>query len=248
VKIQKQLQSLEFEENRNGTLSAVPRHVAIIMDGNGRWAQRRGMPRTRGHQAGVRNIRHVVKAFADHHVKYLTIFAFSTENWNRPHGEVSGLMRLFDSVIDSEVKLLHESNVRVLYMGRIQKLSEKLQDKIIQAIQLTRANTGITLNIAFDYGARAEILDAVRRIVADQIPPGNIDEDLFNKYLYLPDIPDPDLIIRTGGQIRMSNFLAWQAIYSELYFTEVLWPDFDGTEIEKALEYYAGQNRRYGKL
>ena len=223
-------------------------HLAIIMDGNGRWAKQRGMPRTKGHQAGVKNIRHVVKAFADCNVKYLTLFAFSTENWNRPHGEVSGLMRLFERIIDSEVKLLHENNVRVLYMGRIQKLSPILQDKITKAIKLTGENTGITLCIAFDYGARAEILDAVRHIVSEGVPPEKIDEDSFNKYLYLPDIPDPDLIIRTGGQIRLSNFLAWQAIYSELYFTEVLWPDFDPVEIENALEYYAGQNRRFGRL
>ncbi len=229
-------------------MSTIPQHVAIIMDGNGRWAQQRGMPRAKGHQAGVKNIRHVVETFADHNIKYLTIFAFSTENWNRPRREVSELIRLFDSVIDSEVKSLHENNVRVLYMGRIQKLSATLQEKIIKAIRLTGKNTGITLCIAFDYGARAEILDAVRRIVADGVSPEKIDEDLFNSYLYLPDIPNPDLIIRTGGQIRLSNFLAWQAIYSELYFTEVLWPDFDRAEIEKAIVYYTGQNRRFGKL
>jgi undecaprenyl diphosphate synthase len=226
----------------------IPQHVAIIMDGNGRWAQQRGMPRMKGHQAGVKNIRQVVKTFADLNVKYLTLFAFSTENWNRPQREVSGLIRLFERIIDSEVKLLHENNVRVLYTGRIQKLPETLQDKITRALKLTGGNTGITLIIAFDYGARVEILDAVRHIIADNISPEQITEKLFKQYLYLPDIPDPDLIIRTGGQIRLSNFLVWQAIYSELYFTGILWPDFDRTEIEKAMVHYAGQERRFGKL
>ncbi len=226
----------------------LPRHVAIIMDGNGRWAQQRGMPRSRGHQAGVKNIRQVVEAFSDFGVEYLTLFAFSTENWDRPRREVAGLLRLFDRIIDSEVKILHEKNARVGYMGKLQRLSPTLQAKIDNAIELTGNNTGINLNIAFDYGARAEILDAVRRIISDRLSPEEIDEDSFKKYLYSPDLPDPDLIIRTGGQIRLSNFLTWQAIYSELYFTEVLWPDFDITEIEKALAYYAAQHRRFGKL
>ncbi|MFC2056692.1 polyprenyl diphosphate synthase [Chloroflexota bacterium] len=227
--------------------SNLPRHVAIIMDGNGRWAQQRGLPRLRGHQAGVTNIRHVVEIFAEYSMEYITVFAFSTENWDRPQNEVSRILRIFEETIDPNVELLHENNVRICYMGRLQKLPLKLQEKVKKALELTRNNTKITLSIAFDYGARAEILDAVHSLLADNVSSGEIDEISFRKHLYLPEIPDPDLIIRTGGQRRLSNFLIWQAIYSELYFTDVLWPDFDRTKIEQALTYYASRQRHFGK-
>ena len=229
-------------------ISNTPQHVAIIMDGNGRWAKKRGLPRLAGHRAGTKNIRHVVEAFAECNLKFLTLFAFSSENWSRPQREVKGLMRIFGDSIDREVKLLHKKNVQVCYMGRLHRLSPELQQKVERAIELTKNNTKMTLNIAFDYGARAEIVDAVHRLLADQVSPEEIDEVSFREYLYAPEVPDPDLIIRTGGEMRLSNFLAWQATYSELYFTDVLWPDFGRTEIEKALAAYASHERRFGKV
>ncbi len=225
----------------------LPQHIAIIMDGNRRWAKRHGLPRLKGHQAGTNNIHRVVEIFAKHNLKYLTLFAFSTENWGRPQNEVRGLLRIFRDMIDREVKLLDEQGVRVCYLGRLDRLSVGLQQKVKRAIELTKNNTKMTLIIAFDYGARAEIVDAVHRLLADQISPEEINETSFREYLYLPEIPDPDLIIRTGGEVRLSNFLLWQAVYSELYFTEVLWPDFGATEIEETLVTYANQQRRFGK-
>jgi undecaprenyl diphosphate synthase len=217
------------------------------MDGNRRWAKRHGLPRLKGHQAGANNIRRVVEVFAEHNLRYLTLFAFSTENWGRPRSEVRGLLRIFKDMIDREVKLLDEQGIRVCYLGRLDRLSVALQQKVERAVELTKNNTKMTLIIAFDYGARTEIVDAVHRLLADQISPEEIDEVSFKEYLYLPEIPDPDLIIRTGGEMRLSNFLLWQAVYSELYFTEVLWPDFSATEIEETLVTYASQQRRFGK-
>ncbi|MFC1957921.1 polyprenyl diphosphate synthase [Chloroflexota bacterium] len=226
----------------------LPQHVAIIMDGNGRWAKQRGLSRLQGHPPGAKNIHHVVDVFVEYNVEYLTLFAFSTENWGRPQREVNGLLRLIKESIDREVKLLHEIGVRVCCMGRLHRLPLELQEKIKRVIELTKNNTKITLNIAFDYGGRTEIVDAVHRLLADQVSPEEIDEVSFRKYLYSPEMPDPDLIIRTGGEIRLSNFLLWQAAYSELYFTDVLWPDFGRTEIGKALAFYASQQRHFGKV
>ena len=226
----------------------LPNHVAIIMDGNGRWAAKRGLPRLAGHRAGTDNVRRVVECFDRYQVKYLTLYAFSTENWRRPGIEVSGLMRILAGMIDRETKALHEKNVRVSHLGRLDELPPELQGKVHKALELTGKNTGMTLSIAFDYGGRAEILDAVRRIIKDGVPSEDITESLFSSYLYTADVPEPDLIIRTGGEMRVSNFLIWQAAYSEFYSTPTLWPDFDDKEIEKALVAYSRRERRFGGL
>lgn len=223
-----------------------PQHVAIIMDGNGRWAKGRGLPRLMGHKAGGENIRPVVKIFADHGVRYLTLYAFSTENWNRPKVEVAGLLSLLTRRIDKETRLFHEGNVRLVHIGRLDRLSQKLRQKVEAAVELTRNNTGLTLCLAFDYGARDEIVQAARRLSGDNMPDSRIDENVLSQFLYTAGIPDPDLIIRTGGEMRLSNFLLWQAAYSELYFTPVLWPDFGRKEIEEALSEYRGRQRRFG--
>jgi undecaprenyl diphosphate synthase len=226
----------------------LPRHVAIIMDGNGRWAQKRGLPRLEGHKAGTENIRLVTEIFAEYKIKYLTLFAFSTENWNRPSAEVKGLLQILSDRLDPEIKSLHEKNIRVRHLGKLEALSPELRRKIKAAIELTSKNTRGTLIMAFDYGGRAEIVEAARRLLTTDAPVKKIDEKIFRKYLYAPEIPDPDLIIRTGGEARLSNFLLWQAAYSELYFTDVLWPDFNREEIDKALATYKGRERRFGRI
>jgi undecaprenyl diphosphate synthase len=229
-------------------ISYPPRHVAIIMDGNGRWAKRRGLPRPAGHNAGGDNIRPVVKIFADFGVKYLTLYMFSTENWNRPRIEVAGLLSLLAKKIDRETQAFHQENIRLVHLGRLDRLSQKLRKKVQAAVELTKNNSGLTLCLAFDYGGRDEIVRAVRRVAGAGIPCDNIDESVLGRYLYLPDVPDPDLVIRTGGESRLSNFLLWQAAYSELYFTPVLWPDFGLKDVEEALSEYKSRQRRFGKI
>ena len=223
-----------------------PTHIAIIMDGNGRWAERRGLPRLDGHHAGTEAVRRVGKYLASRELQYLTLYGFSTENWNRPKEETRGLLGILREMIDQETINLHEAGVRLRHLGRLDRLSKQLQAKIRKAIELTKNNTGMTLSLAFDYGARTEILDAVRRILADGIQLADINEALFNSYLYTTGLPDVDLVIRTSGEIRFSNFLLWQAAYSEYYFTPTLWPDFDEDEIEKALAAYSQRQRRFG--
>ena len=225
-----------------------PQHVAIIMDGNGRWAKKRGLPRLVGHKAGGDNIRPVVKTFANYGVKYLTLYMFSTENWNRPKIEVAGLLSLLAKKIDQETQAFNQENIRLLHLGRLDRMSQKLREKVQAAVKLTKNNTGLTLCLAFDYGSRDEIVQAARRIASAGIPGDNIDESVFVRYLYSPDIPDPDLIIRTGGESRLSNFLLWQAAYSELHFTPVLWPDFGLKDVEEALSEYKRRQRRFGKI
>jgi undecaprenyl diphosphate synthase len=225
-----------------------PQHVAIIMDGNGRWAKKRGLPRLAGHKAGGDNIRPVVKIFANYGVKYLTLYMFSTENWNRPRIEVAGLLSLLAKKIDQETQAFHQENIRLVHLGRLDRMSRKLREKVQAAVETTKNNTGLTLSLAFDYGARDEIVQAARRIAAAGIPNGNIDESVFVRYLYSPDIPDPDLVIRTGGENRLSNFLLWQAAYSELHFTPVLWPDFGPKDVQEALSEYKRRQRRFGKI
>jgi undecaprenyl diphosphate synthase len=225
-----------------------PRHIAIIMDGNGRWAKKRGLPRLAGHEAGSKNIRPVVKIFTDYGVRYLTLYAFSTENWNRPRTEVAGLLSLLSHEIDRETQAFHRENIRLVHLGRLDRMSQKLREKVRAAVELTKNNTGLTLCLAFDYGGRDEIVQAARRIASADIPGDNIDESVFARYLYSPDIPDPDLVIRTGGESRLSNFLLWQAAYSELYFTPVLWPDFGHKDVEEALSEYKRRQRRFGKI
>jgi len=225
-----------------------PQHVAIIMDGNGRWAKKRHLPRIAGHNAGGDNIRPVVKIFDNYGVKYLTLYMFSTENWNRPRLEVAGLLSLLAKKIDQETQAFHQDNIRLVHLGRLDRLSQKLREKVQAAVELTKNNTGLTLCLAFDYGGRDEIVQAARRIASAGIPGDNIDESVLARYLYLSDIPDPDLVIRTGGESRLSNFLLWQIAYSELYFTPVLWPDFGHKDIEEALSEYKRRQRRFGKI
>ena len=225
-----------------------PNHVAIIMDGNGRWARERGLPRLAGHRAGTENIRRVIKCFAEHGVKYLTIYAFSTENWNRPPEEVQGLLKILEEVIEREAQNLNKEGVRLLQIGERNGISENLQRKISDAIDMTKHNSRITLCIAFNYGGRAEIVSAIKRVLQDGIPPEDIDETTISRYLYTGDLPEPDLIIRTGGEMRLSNFLLWQAAYSEYYSTPTLWPDFGPDDIEWALNAYTERERRFGRV
>ena len=225
---------------------AVPYHLAIIMDGNGRWAQRRHLPRLAGHRAGTENLRRVLRACKNVSIKILTVYAFSTENWRRPKEEVSGLMNILDHYIVREMRNLHEEGVQIRHLGRMDGVDPGLQKKIRQALELTKENTTLILNIAFNYGGRQEILDAVRAILNDHVPPEDVDEALFSRYLYTAGQPDPDLIIRTSGEVRISNFLLWQGAYAELYSTPIFWPDFDEDELRKALEHYAHRERRFG--
>ena len=226
----------------------LPNHVAIIMDGNGRWAQQRGLSRLEGHHAGVENLRSVIECFDEYQIKYLTLYAFSTENWNRPKGEITGLLRLLEERLDKETTELHKRGTRLRHLGRLDGLPPRLQQAVNRALELTKNNTGMTLSFAFNYGARDEILDAVRHLIAEGIPPREIDEELFSSYLYTAGLPDVDLVIRTGGELRVSNFLMWQAAYGEYYFTDVLWPDFNKKEVEKALLSYSQRQRRFGGL
>ncbi|MDA1215502.1 MAG: polyprenyl diphosphate synthase [Chloroflexi bacterium] len=228
--------------------SSVPQHVAIIMDGNGRWAQQHGLPRLEGHRAGTENIRRILKAFAVRRAQYVTLYAFSTENWGRPKNEVSGLIEILSQMVEVEVPQLHEQNVRLQHLGRREHLPPGLAEAIDRALELTANNSGVTLCVAFDYGGRAEIVDAMRQAMADGVSPELATEELIRLHMYLPDVPDPDLVIRTGGERRLSNFLLWQAAYSELYFTDCLWPDFDDAEVERALNDYSRRQRRFGKL
>jgi len=225
-----------------------PQHVAVILDGNGRWAKRRGLARLMGHRAGVNNIHPVASAFANCGVKYLTLYTFSTENWNRPKIEVAGLLSILARKIDEETRICHQENFRLMHLGKLDRLPQKLRQKMETAITLTRNNTGLTLCLAFDYGGRDEIVQAAKRIISADIPDDQIDELVFGQYLRTGDIPAPDLIIRTGGEMRLSNFLLWQASYSELYFTPVLWPDFGQKEIEQALFEYKRRQRRFGNI
>jgi len=218
------------------------------MDGNGRWAKKRGLPRLAGHRAGTENVRRAIKCLSDHDVKYVTVFAFSTENWSRPRREVQGLMRIMEEVIDRETINLHEDGVKLLHLGHLDGLSERLKQKVQHAVELTKHNTRGTLCIAFNYGGRAELVDAVKRILHEGIPPDAIDEALISRYLYTIELPDPDLIIRTGGEMRLSNFMIWQSAYSEYYATPTLWPDFGPEEIERALIAYSERERRFGGL
>jgi undecaprenyl diphosphate synthase len=222
--------------------------VAIIMDGNGRWAHQRGLSRMAGHRAGTENIRQVIERFADYGVRYLTLYAFSTENWNRPRAEVQGLMRILSRVIKRETRHFHENGIRLLHLGRLDGLSSRLQQQVLDAIELTKDNDRMTVCIAFNYGGRAEILDAARRLMANGMSPDGVDEGVFSSYLYTADIPDPDLIIRTAGEMRVSNFLLWQGAYAEFYCTDVYWPAFGSDNIDHALLAYSQRRRRFGGL
>ncbi len=227
-------------------LERVPRHVAIIMDGNGRWAQARGLPRAAGHRAGTDNLRRVLRAAVRAGVEILTIYAFSTENWRRPEVEVKVLLSILEGVIDKELRELHEEGVQLRHVGRLERIPKSLQKKVKQAIELTKGNARLILNVAFDYGGRAELVEAIRRIIADGVPAEQVDESTVSRYLYTAGLPDPDLIVRTSGEMRVSNFLIWQGAYAEYYVTPTLWPDFDEAELHKALEAYDQRERRFG--
>jgi undecaprenyl diphosphate synthase len=229
-------------------ISRLPNHIAFIMDGNGRWAKKRGLPRLEGHRAGLEATRAVVRHLGDKQIKYATLYSFSTENWNRPKDEVNGLLNILERSLNKETKELHQRGVRIRHLGHLDRLPQHLRRAIEKAIELTSSNTGMTLSLAFDYGGRSEIVDAVKSIVADGIPPEKIDERLFSNHLYTAGLPEVDLVVRTGGDLRISNFLLWQSAYSEYYFTEVLWPDFDSRELDRALLAYSRRQRRFGGL
>lgn len=240
-----------MNEQLNSEDLALPKHVAVVMDGNGRWANKRHLPRVAGHKSGVNATRRIVENCARKNIIALTIFAFSSENWNRPEAEVGSLMSLFVSTLAAEVKKLHNKNVRVRFIGNRTRFSEKLQNSISAAENLTQENTGLNLNIAANYGGRWDIIDACRSMCSDvkteQVAIDSIDERLFSTYLSSSDLPDPDLLIRTGGEQRISNFLIWQLAYSELYFVDTLWPDFSDEDFDAALDWYQGRQRRFGK-
>ena len=223
-------------------------HVAIIMDGNGRWASAKNLPRSEGHKAGASNIRRVVNKFKDRGLKYITLYAFSTENWSRPEHEINTIMELLVSTVDDQLSDLDESNIRILHIGDKTGLTPNVKRSIETCEKLTSDNTEMTLCIAFNYGGRAELINAIEIILDDPKINGKLDESLIEKNLYTHNIPDPDLIIRTAGEMRLSNFLIWQSAYSEYYATEILWPDFDEREIELALEAYRRRTRKYGTI
>jgi len=231
-------------------LSAVtiPRHVAIIMDGNGRWARQRGLPRVAGHRAGAENLRRIINACVEFGIKILTIYAFSTENWDRPEREIRGLMKIFTRVLDQELGELHAQGVCLHHLGDLNGIDPDLQQKVLDAIELTKDNERLILNVAFNYGGRAEILHAVREMLADRVSPDELTEELFSAYLFTNGLPDPDLVIRTSGELRISNFLIWQAAYAEYYATPAYWPDFGREELYAALEAYSQRERRFGGL
>jgi undecaprenyl diphosphate synthase len=218
------------------------------MDGNGRWARARGMPRLAGHQAGVDNIRRILEHCVQRGVKVLSIYAFSTENWGRPPDEVGGLMRLLGLTIQRQLNDLNKNGVKILHSGRLEGIHPQLQKQILKALEVTKNNERIILNVAFNYGGRAEILDAVRQVVKDGIRPEDLTEAMFGGYLYNGGLADPDLIVRTGGEWRLSNFLIWQAAYAEYYATPTYWPDFDEGELDRAFAEYGHRQRRFGRV
>lgn len=230
----------------------LPRHVAIIMDGNGRWAKKRFLPRIAGHKAGVDAVREIVRACGEVGIDYLTLYTFSTENWARPDTEVSGLMKLLWSTLQKEVEQLDKNNVRLLTIGRMDEMPEKIQQEFNAAIEKLSENTGLTLILALNYGARTEIIDMMRKVAkkveSGELSPSDIDESVINNHLYTAGIPDPDLLIRTSGEMRISNYLLWQIAYTEFYITETYWPDFSPDRLYDAIRDYQSRERRFGKV
>ncbi|NHB92458.1 (2E,6E)-farnesyl- diphosphate-specific ditrans,polycis-undecaprenyl-diphosphate synthase [Photorhabdus cinerea] len=237
-------------DHQNDLSSLLPKHVAIIMDGNGRWAKKRGKLRVFGHRAGIKAVRSAVSFAAKHKIESLTLYAFSSENWNRPEQEVSSLMELFIFALDSEIKSLHKHNIKLSIIGDISRFSERLQERIRRSVKLTADNSGLQLNIAANYGGRWDIVQSVQKItqqVKDNLlEPQDITEELVNNYINLSQQSQVDLVIRTGGEHRISNFLLWQIAYAEFYFTDILWPDFDETVFEGAINAFAKRERRFG--
>jgi len=230
----------------DGLPERIPTHIGIIMDGNGRWALARGLPRMAGHRAGTENLRRIIEACIEFGIKYLTIYAFSTENWGRPTEEVQGLMRIFENVIDRELQELHDQGVRLRHIGRLDRVRPSFRKKVLDAIEYTRDNDRLVLNIAFNYGGRDEIVCGIQAMIRDGVKAEDVTDSLVSKYLFTAGVPDPDMIIRTSGELRGSNFLIWQGAYSEWYFPPTYWPDFDRQELLKALEEFNQRERRYG--
>jgi len=230
-------------QNKIGT---GPRHIAIIMDGNGRWAKQRGLPRLAGHREGIANAHRVVEILFDYGIRYVTLYVFSTENWKRPKEEVDGIFQILTDVADEEIEFAQRKGIKVCHLGQLDRLPSRLKSKVEQAVDLTKGNKAMTFSLALNYGGRSEIVEATRQLRRTGIPAEDIDEALFSRYLYNADIPDPDLVIRPGGEIRLSNFLLWQIAYAEFYFTPVLWPDVDHEEIDRVLVAYKKRQRRFG--
>ena len=224
----------------------LPKHVAFIIDGNGRWALGRNLPRLAGHRAGVENLRRIITASVEFGIPYMTIYAFSTENWGRPPEEVKGLLYILDEVLDKELNELHKEGVKLWHIGRLEGIAPSTQKKVRDAIEQTKNNTRLTLNVAFNYGGRAELVHAIQQMLADGLKPEAVNDDLVSQYLYTAGQPDPDLIVRTAGELRISNFLIWQGAYAEYYAADVYWPDFDKAEYRRVLEHYASRERRFG--
>jgi len=229
-----------------------PRHVAVIMDGNGRWAKQRGNDRSAGHRAGTDATRRIVRACGERGVEHLTLYTFSSENWQRPPLEVRALMSLLVEMVNQEIDDLHKNNVRLRTIGELSKMPDKPREAIEAGMRKTADNTGLNLHLALSYGGRQEILDGVRSMAraaqTGRVSPEEITEEMFRRSLYAPDVPDPDLMIRTGGDRRISNFLLWQAAYAELWFTDVLWPDFSAEHLDEALTDFSGRQRRFGRV
>lgn len=230
----------------DGLPEKIPTHIGIIMDGNGRWALARGLPRMAGHRAGTENLRRIIEACIEFGIKYLTIYAFSTENWGRPTEEVQGLMRIFENVIDRELQELHDQGVRLRHIGRLDRVRPAFRKKVLDAIEYTRNNDRLVLNIAFNYGGRDEIVCGIQAMIRDGVKAEDVTDSMVSKYLFTAGVPDPDMIIRTSGELRGSNFLIWQGAYSEWYFPPTYWPDFDRQELLKALEEFNQRERRHG--
>jgi undecaprenyl diphosphate synthase len=238
-----------MEPKENSDLpEIIPTHIAIIMDGNGRWALARGLPRLAGHRAGTENLRRVIEACIEFGIQYLTIYAFSTENWGRPEEEVQGLMKIFEDVIDQELQELHDQGVQLRHIGRLDELDTAFRKKVLHALEYTKDNTRLVLNVAFNYGGRDEIVCAIQAMIKDGVGADEVTADLVTQYLFTAGVPDPDLIIRTSGELRGSNFLIWQGAYSEWYFPPVYWPDFDKDQLRLALQEFSRRERRYGRI
>ena len=233
---------------KTNDIALIPAHVAIIMDGNGRWAEKHGKPRIEGHRQGAKNLRKIVNVFHKLGVKFLTVYAFSTENWQRPQKEVDGLLELLLESVENQLASLNESRVRIKHLGDKKSLSPEIQTAITTCEEITDSNDGLTLNVAFNYGGRAEIVHAIKALVKDKVDESQISDMEIEKRLYTHGMPDPDLIIRTAGEKRLSNFLVWQSAYAEYYYSECFWPDFDEPQINKAIQSYQTRKRKFGSL
>ncbi len=230
------------------SLSSLPSHIAMIMDGNGRWAKSRGLARLLGHREGYKTLRGVLLNCSELGIRYLTVYAFSAENWRRPEDEVKGLMKLIEQAARDELRLMHQNNVRIQVAGRVEEVPEGLRKALEQGIETTKDNTGITFTLAINYGGRAELVDAIKALIAERVKPDEVNEELISRHLYNPDHPEPDLMIRTAGEMRWSNFLLWQSAYTELYVTDVTWPEFGEKELLEAVLTYQKRTRKFGAV